>query len=771
MAVTKIHAIKTTLSKAVLYIENPDKTDGQLYVSGYNTEPQTASLDFEMTAATARKAHHSKRRSGNLAYHLIQSFSPDDDLTPEQAHELGKKLASEFTQGKYEYVVATHIDKGHLHNHIIINAVSFYDYKKLRTVPYRTARQIRGISDRLCAEAELSVLQEPRQLGQRYTERMRKRTTVPVRSEIRRRLNYVLARAASYDEFKTMAAELGITVKDSGKHIAYLYTGAERAVRGNKLGDTDKYLPEGIREQLAANAENLARLRELIVQAARGAASFSGFQDALHRQGIRTRLDKRTGAVTYIMNDESDSKIPEDALGSGYARSAIEQALQTGDFDLSGTESPPEPLFSRYQKTIRHQTDIHDTLVEVTARQLIRTSRDGVLLAVKDRNGNEARLMLEADCVNGLPDGRTQIALGSGFEYDIVYPDGQHGTVRGADLIRQIELQNGVKPVTVTLGASEIKTMSLKGITVTLPQAGMERIFIPAEYVHYDKLTGSCTADIYQNWDYSYVPVSEEPNPERRSMKGAVLTDTMLTNRQPRQGDDLRSRIAYVERKAKLANARHLAATLMTMSRGQLHTAQDFAPELHRVQQEIQAVAVRISDAKAKNKQYALAARCLTTCQTYKGVWQEYLSTGTLLKPLYSKRHSKELTAYKSALEMLERMEVRPDVDPVKVQALIQDREKQIENDTKHLAELKQTESELMAQRQTVERLQKDTETSVYKGYKRDKIEMRGDRAEISDFPLYLNTVAGGLDRRDQTIGGFSFVVKIYAVPVVEIIG
>ena len=67
--------------------------------------------------------------------------------------------------------------------------------------------------------------------------------------------------------------------------------------------------------------------------------------------------------------------------------------------------------------------------------------------------------------------------------------------------------------------------------------------------------------------------------------------------------------------------------------------------------------------------------------------------------------------------------------------------------------------------------LEKRTKTSVYKGYKQDKIEMRGDRAEMSDFPLYLNTVAGGLDRRNQTIGGFSFVVKIYAVPVVEIIG
>lgn len=75
---------------------------------------------------------------------------------------------------------------------------------------------------------------------------------------------------------------------------------------------------------------------------------------------------------------------------------------------------------------------------------------------------------------------------------------------------------------------------------------------------------------------------------------------------------------------------------------------------------------------------------------------------------------------------------------------------------------LKQLETELSREQY---------QTSVYKGYKQDKIEMRGDRAEMSDFPLYLNTVAGGLDRRDQTIGGFSFVVKIYAVPVVEIIG
>ena len=93
--------------------------------------------------------------------------------------------------------------------------------------------------------------------------------------------------------------------------------------------------------------------------------------------------------------------------------------------------------------------------------------------------------------------------------------------------------------------------------------------------------------------------------------------------------------------------------------------------------------------------------------------------------------------------------------------------------DLKKLAELDPEGTKRFMERNGIRQrdVPKQKQTSVYKGYKQDKIEMRGDRAEMSDFPLYLNTVAGGLDRRDQTIGGFSFVVKIYAVPVVEIIG
>lgn len=265
MAITKIHAIKSTLGKALAYIENPDKTDGQMLVSGYNCEPQTASIDFEMTAVLAHKARNLKRkRSTNLAYHLIQSFSPEDAVAPEQAHELGKKLAFEYTGGKYEYVVATHIDKGHIHNHIMINAVSFYDYKKLRTVPYRTARQIRNISDCLCMEAHLSVIDDPQKIGQLYPKNAGKKKSVSNRTEIRKRLDFCLERATDYSQFFSMAKELEITPTIRGKHMSYLLEGAGRSVRDNSLSDTDTFTYAGICARLSDNAQEQKYLRKTI---------------------------------------------------------------------------------------------------------------------------------------------------------------------------------------------------------------------------------------------------------------------------------------------------------------------------------------------------------------------------------------------------------------------------------------------------------------------------------------------------------------------------
>ena len=112
MAYTKIHAIKATVDKAIEYICNPDKTDEQVYVSSYACAPETAAIDFKYTL------DHCRENSPNKAYHLIQAFAPGE-VGYEEAHHIGKELADKVLEGKYSYVVTTHIDNGHIHNHII----------------------------------------------------------------------------------------------------------------------------------------------------------------------------------------------------------------------------------------------------------------------------------------------------------------------------------------------------------------------------------------------------------------------------------------------------------------------------------------------------------------------------------------------------------------------------------------------------------------------------------------------------------------------------
>ena len=122
MAVTKTHPIKSTLKAAIDYICNPDKTDGKLLVSSFGCSAETADIEFAWTR------RHAIDKGTNLGRHLIQAFEPGE-VTPEEAHRIGMELAREVLGGKYEFVLTTHIDKDHVHNHLIFNAVSFQDHK------------------------------------------------------------------------------------------------------------------------------------------------------------------------------------------------------------------------------------------------------------------------------------------------------------------------------------------------------------------------------------------------------------------------------------------------------------------------------------------------------------------------------------------------------------------------------------------------------------------------------------------------------------------
>ena len=144
MAYTKIHAIKATVDKAIDYICNPEKTDEKMFVSSYACSLETAAYDFKYTL------DHCRENSPNKAYHLIQAFAPGE-VGFEEAHHIGKELADKLLEGKYSYVVTTHIDKGHVHNHIIFCAADNIEHNK-----YHDCKQsyyhIRKLSDELCRE-------------------------------------------------------------------------------------------------------------------------------------------------------------------------------------------------------------------------------------------------------------------------------------------------------------------------------------------------------------------------------------------------------------------------------------------------------------------------------------------------------------------------------------------------------------------------------------------------------------------------------------------
>ncbi|MGN0617410.1 MAG: relaxase/mobilization nuclease domain-containing protein [Ruminiclostridium sp.] len=233
MAITKIHPIEVTLNYAVEYIVEPHKTEEQKYVDGFRCNPLFATNEFD-------KTKDDMQYSGKvLGYHLIQSFFPGE-TTPEMAHEIGKKLCDELLKGQYEYVISTHVDKEHIHNHIIINSVNAETGKSFSTELDRKSnpawKQIRAISDRLCKENELSVIKNAeRGKGKSHYEWEQDKDGKSWKSRLKIAIDNCIKTADSFDDFLAKMRELGYEIKQ-GKHIAFRAAGQEKFTRAKSLG-------------------------------------------------------------------------------------------------------------------------------------------------------------------------------------------------------------------------------------------------------------------------------------------------------------------------------------------------------------------------------------------------------------------------------------------------------------------------------------------------------------------------------------------------------
>ncbi len=249
MAVTKIKPVKSTLKKALDYIQNPDKTDGKMLVSSFGCSPETADIEFAFTIAQALD------RGNNLAHHLIQSFEPGE-VDYQKAHEIGKQLADAVTKGQYEYVLTTHIDKGHIHNHIIFCAVNFVDHHKYNSNK-RSYYGIRNMSDRLCRENGLSVVVPQKGgKGKSYAEYLAEKTGTSWKGKLKIAVDGLIPQVSSFEELLSRLQGLGYEIKP-GKYVSCRAPGQERFTRLKTLGAD--YTEEAIRERIEGRRTRTAK--------------------------------------------------------------------------------------------------------------------------------------------------------------------------------------------------------------------------------------------------------------------------------------------------------------------------------------------------------------------------------------------------------------------------------------------------------------------------------------------------------------------------------
>lgn len=244
MAITKIKPIRGTLNKALAYIQAPEKTEEKILVSSFGCAVETAAKEFEWTRKVAEQRGMSQPKI--IARHVIQSFDIGE-VSPELAHEIGRQFADEFLQGKYEYVLATHIDRGHVHNHIIFNAVNFVDYhayKSYKKVYYET----REISDHICKERGLSVIPPSQNRGMSYKEYTETKHGTSWKQKLKQTIDRYVIVAGDYDDFLRLMKDAGYEIK-TGKYISFRAKGQERFTRAKTIGEN--YTEERLKDRIA----------------------------------------------------------------------------------------------------------------------------------------------------------------------------------------------------------------------------------------------------------------------------------------------------------------------------------------------------------------------------------------------------------------------------------------------------------------------------------------------------------------------------------------
>ena len=352
MAYLKIFPIKVTDKKALDYITNPDKTDEKLLVSSFGCSPETADLEFSMTREIAKK--NGMDKGDNLAFHLIQSVKPGE-VDAENAHRLGQQFADEVLKGKYEYVISTHVDKNHIHNHIIFNAASFVDHHKYVSNK-RSYHKLCRISNRICHENGLATSMPTGEKGKSYKENMEYHRGTSWKAKLRVAVDKAIWTSINYEEFLQKMQLAGYEVRQ-GKHLSFRAPEQKNFTYMKSLGSY--YSEENVRIRLAKNRSKAKVPKHLSIEA-RLYINISTYVTTGNREGFErwAKLNNlKEAARTFNYLSENNLLNYED----------FQQHVSDVDASVKAAD----------QRTAKaHVTALHDSRIETEARRIVDKLKD-----------------------------------------------------------------------------------------------------------------------------------------------------------------------------------------------------------------------------------------------------------------------------------------------------------------------------------------------------------------------------------------------------------
>ncbi len=405
MAITKIHPITTTLTKALNYIQNPKKTDGTLLVDSYGCVPETAYQQFMRTKEKVDK------KDGYLAFHMIQSFSPGE-VDYETAHKIGIELADKVFKGRFQYVIATHIDRGNVHNHIIANSVSFKDFGKYNSSP-NSYYFIRRTSDMLCKEYGLSVVVEPKDKGKSHYEHSLDKKGQSWKSLLRQNIDRCIIKARDWDEFLLLMQREKYEIK-SGKYISFRAEGQERFTRSKTLGAD--YTEEQIRNRIAGGKrieiESSQRV-SLIIDIENAMKERQKNPEAYRQwatvQNIRTMANTLNFLTEHNLLDYDKLSEKTEATRENYNSTRtrikeIEKRLKTIDEDIHNIDNyrKTKPIADKLETVVfkeRYRKEHEADLIILGAAEMYLKKRfnGGKAPLIKDLRAEQKALLAEKD--------------------------------------------------------------------------------------------------------------------------------------------------------------------------------------------------------------------------------------------------------------------------------------------------------------------------------------------------------------------------------------